>query len=88
MLSGIKRILLTLLLLVLGVGVLLLILQNPQNAQFHFLYWITPVLPFSIFLAMAFGLGALTALLFGLWLSGRNGLRRRRSARSSLLESK
>lgn len=83
MLSGIKRILLTLLLLVLGAGVLLLILQNPQNAQFHFLYWTTPVLPFSIFLAIAFGFGVLTALLANLWLLGRKGLRKPWGSRAS-----
>lgn len=83
MLSSIKRVLLGAFLLVCGGAVVLLILQNPQHAQFNFLYWTTPVLPFSIFLAMAFGFGSLTTLLFSLSLLGRNSLRKRQSSQPS-----
>ena len=84
MLNGIRRILLVFFFLLVGGAVVLLVLQNPQHSQFHFLYWTTPVLPFSIFLAMAFGLGAVTFLLFSLWLSGRDALRKRRGSHSSV----
>ncbi|MFG0379755.1 lipopolysaccharide assembly protein LapA domain-containing protein [Pseudomonas sp. zbq_18] len=83
MLSSIRLVLLGVVLMILGAAIVLLILQNPQHAQFNFLYWTTPVLPFSIFLAMAFGLGSLATLLFSLSLLGRNSLLKRRRSQSS-----
>lgn len=44
-------------------AILLLILQNPQSSRFHFLFWETPELPFSILLILAFGLGVLVMML-------------------------
>lgn len=75
MLSTAKRIFLVLGIFLLGFSVLLLILQNPQRAQFHFLQWTTPELPFSILLVIAFAMGAFAALVFSIWLLARRDLR-------------
>ncbi|WP_252271385.1 lipopolysaccharide assembly protein LapA domain-containing protein [Pseudomonas subflava] len=75
MLSGVKRLVWLAVLLLIGVSVLVLILQNPQQSQFRFLFWITPELPFSILLMLAFALGSVTALLLSLWLAGRRAFK-------------
>lgn len=82
MLSSIGRLLLFVSLMLVGGAIVLLILQNPQRSQFHFLQWVTPELPFSILLVVAFLLGALSSTLLGLWLLGRRklGLMRERRA--------
>ena len=43
--------------------ILLLILQNPQSTRFHFLFWETSELPFSVLLILAFGLGVVVMML-------------------------
>ncbi|MDX5371146.1 MAG: LapA family protein [Pseudomonadaceae bacterium] len=75
MLGSIKRLIGLLGLLLVGAAVLLLILQNPQHARFHFLHWETPELPFSILLILAFVLGGVSVLLLSLCLLGRKATR-------------
>jgi uncharacterized integral membrane protein len=69
MLRSIKRLVWLIALLLVAVAILLLILQNPQHSQFRFLFWVTPELPFSIFLILAFVLGLAGALMLSLWKS-------------------
>jgi uncharacterized integral membrane protein len=71
MLIAVKRLLWMLTLVVLGMGTLLLILQNPQRSEFSFLNWVTPELPFSVFLVMAFVAGGVSFLIVSLWVIGR-----------------
>jgi putative membrane protein len=85
-LSRVGRLLLFLALMLVGLAVILLILQNPQQSQFHFLHWITPQLPFSILLIVAFLLGAFSSTLLGLWLAGRRKLGSLRLRRTSAPE--
>lgn len=68
--SRIRRLLWLLVLLLVGGATLLLVLQNPQLARFHFLQWLTPELPVSILLIIAFVLGAISSLLLSLRLVG------------------
>jgi uncharacterized integral membrane protein len=75
MLSGIKRLVWLAALLLVGVAILLLMLQNPQRSQFHFLFWVTPELPFSVFLILAFVLGAVGSLLLSLLAAGRRAIK-------------
>ena len=75
MLGSIKRLVLLGTLLLVGVAILLLMLQNPQRSEFHFLFWVAPELPFSVFLILAFVLGAVGSLLLGLWVAGRRAIR-------------
>lgn len=81
MLSGFKRLVLSVGLGFVGLSVLLFVIQNPQASQFHFLRWVTPALPLSLMLVLAFILGALTALAFILWLYGRASARLARQRR-------
>ncbi|MDD0843123.1 lipopolysaccharide assembly protein LapA domain-containing protein [Pseudomonas sp. Gutcm_11s] len=74
MLNGIRRLIWLGALVLVGMIILALMLQNPQRSQFHFLFWVTPELPFSIFLIMAFVLGLLGALLLSLWASARRAI--------------
>ncbi len=81
MLSGFKKLVLSLGLGLVGLSVLLFVIQNPQVSQFHFLRWVTPALPLSLMLALTFILGALTSLVFILWLYGRANARLARQRR-------
>ncbi|WP_394562007.1 lipopolysaccharide assembly protein LapA domain-containing protein [Aquipseudomonas alcaligenes] len=74
MLNGIKRLVWFGALALLGMTILALMLQNPQRSQFHFLFWVTPELPFSIFLIVAFVLGLMGALLLGFWAATRRAI--------------
>ncbi|MEO4046290.1 LapA family protein [Pseudomonas sp. CAU 1711] len=71
MLDSVKRLIGLLVLLLIGAAILLLILQNPQRTQFHFLHWATPELPFSIFLILAFVLGILSVAILRVLRLGR-----------------
>lgn len=86
MLSRVGRLLLFLALMLVGLAVILLILQNPQQSQFHFLHWVTPQLPFSILLVVAFLLGAFSSALLGFWLMGRRKLGLMRARRGAASE--
>lgn len=76
--SDIKRVFLTIVLLVLAAAVFLLVLQNPQPAHLVFLRWSTPDLPLSVLLVLAFSVGLAVCLLSMLWLLGCMRLRIRR----------
>lgn len=71
MLGSIKRLIGLLALLLIAAAILLLILQNPQRTQFHFLHWATPELPFSLLLILAFLLGAFSVLFLSVGLARR-----------------
>ena len=71
MIRVLTRLAALLVLLLIGVSVLLLILQNPQRLQFQFLHWFTPELPFSLLMILAFVLGALCVALLSLLRAGR-----------------
>ncbi|WJN61213.1 LapA family protein [Pseudomonas sp. SO81] len=75
MFGSIKRLILLGTLLLVGVAILLLMLQNPQRSEFHFLFWVTPELPFSVFLILAFVLGAVGSLLLSLLAARRWAIR-------------
>lgn len=71
MLIAVKRFLWMLTLVMIGTGTLLLILQNPQRSEFSFLNWVTPELPFSVFLVIAFVSGGVSFSMVSLWIIAR-----------------
>lgn len=75
MLNNLKRLLLVALLVLVAVLILLLILENPQRISLALFGWVTPELPVSLLLVLAFTLGVLIGLACNLWLLGRLRLR-------------
>jgi uncharacterized integral membrane protein len=66
MLRGIRRLSFFSTLILIGGSILLLILQNPQRSQFSLGWWVTPELPFSVFLVVAFVLGGISVAILGI----------------------
>lgn len=84
MLKGFKRFSLVLLLLLTAVAVLVFVLENRQQSHVVFLGWLSPELPVSVLMSLAFILGVLLSLLLNLWLLGRQRLRMARQQRDLL----
>ncbi|QKE63844.1 LapA family protein [Aquipseudomonas campi] len=84
MLTGFKRFLLILGLLLVGLAVLVFILENRQASHLVFLGWLTPELPVSVLMSLAFIVGAVFSLLLNLWLLGRLRARIARQQRELL----
>lgn len=85
MLTGFKRFSLILLLLLTAVAVLVFVLENRQQSHVVFLGWLSPELPVSVLMSLAFILGVILSLLPSLWLLGRLRLRVARQQRDMLL---
>lgn len=84
MLTGFKRFLLGLGLLLVALAVLVFILENRQVSHLVFLGWLTPELPVSVLMSLAFIVGAVFSLLLNLWLLGRLRARVARQQRELL----
>ncbi|UUY08082.1 lipopolysaccharide assembly protein LapA domain-containing protein [Pseudomonas sp. J452] len=84
MLTGFKRFLLILGLLLVALAVLVFILENRQASHLVFLGWLTPALPVSVLMSLAFIVGAVFSLLLNLWLLGRLHARIARQQRELL----
>jgi len=84
MLTGLKRFSLILLLLLTAVAVLVFVLENRQQSHVVFLGWLSPELPVSVLMSLAFILGVMLSLLPALWLLGRLRMRIARLQRDLL----
>lgn len=81
MLSNLKRLLFSLVLLLAGAAAFLLVLENPHSSHLVLLGWSTPESPLSVLLVVAFALGVVICLMLNFWLLGRLRLRVARQQR-------
>ena len=75
---SIKRVVVLLILLVVGLGCLTFVLENQQNVSLAFLGWATPDMPISIFLGLTLIVGMLIGPFLGL-LAARGRAARRKA---------